>query len=247
MLAPYEGTWSTGIPPLTEEQCTMTSPAPMPRALRARSTPSGTPPVTWCSMRSALEAAARTRSGCATGSSMPSFSTPAIFARLARLGIIASMQPLHATSDMLIAERYWGARCAGAYAWKSLLEAGTALAFGSDCPVEIADPLAGIHAAVTRRRADGSPGPDGWRPEQPRAGLLGPGRPLHRRPGGPVRWPADARRTGGRACRRNAGRPRQNSARVCESPGGSWNGGFCCRSRQTRTIRHLRRQYPQFD
>jgi predicted amidohydrolase YtcJ len=40
------------------------------------------------------------------------------------------------------------------------------LAFGSDCPVETADPLAGIHAAVTRRRKDGSPGPEGWRPEQ---------------------------------------------------------------------------------
>jgi hypothetical protein len=40
------------------------------------------------------------------------------------------------------------------------------LAFGSDCPVETVSPLAGIHAAVTRRRADGSPGPDGWRPGQ---------------------------------------------------------------------------------
>ena len=86
--------------------------------------------------------------------------------RLARLDVIASMQPLHATSDMLIADRHWGARCAGAYAWRSLLSSGAHLAFGSDCPVEIPDPLAGIHAAVTRRRADGSPGPDGWRPEQ---------------------------------------------------------------------------------
>ncbi len=86
--------------------------------------------------------------------------------RLAALGVIASMQPLHATSDMLIADRHWGARSAGAYAWRSLLGSGARLAFGSDCPVEIPDPLAGIHAAVTRRRADGSPGPDGWRPEQ---------------------------------------------------------------------------------
>jgi len=86
--------------------------------------------------------------------------------RFKRLGIIASMQPLHATSDMLIAERYWGARSAGAYAWKSLLDSGAALAFGSDCPVEVCDPIAGIHAAVTRRRADGTPGPHGWRPEQ---------------------------------------------------------------------------------
>ncbi len=76
------------------------------------------------------------------------------------------MQPIHATSDMLIADRHWGGRCAGAYAWHSLLETGAALAFGSDCPVEIPDPFAGIHAAVTRRRADGTPGRDGWRPEQ---------------------------------------------------------------------------------
>ncbi len=86
--------------------------------------------------------------------------------RMARLGVIASMQPIHATSDMLIADRYWGARCAGAYAWRSLLEVGTTLAFGSDCPVERPDPILGIHAAVTRRRVDGTPDPQGWRPEQ---------------------------------------------------------------------------------
>ncbi len=86
--------------------------------------------------------------------------------RFARLGVIASMQPLHATSDMLIADRYWGERSRGAYAWKSLLQAGAALAFGSDCPVEVCNPFTGIHAAVTRRRMDGSPGPEGWRAEQ---------------------------------------------------------------------------------
>jgi hypothetical protein len=86
--------------------------------------------------------------------------------RLTALGVAASMQPLHATSDMLIADRHWGERGAGAYAWQSLLASGALLAFGSDCPVEIPDPLAGIHAAVTRRRADGSPGPEGWRPAE---------------------------------------------------------------------------------
>jgi predicted amidohydrolase YtcJ len=87
--------------------------------------------------------------------------------RLAELGVIASMQPVHATSDMLVAEEHWGSRrCAGAYALRALLERGTKLAFGSDCPVESLDPLAGIHAAVTRRRADGTPGPAGWHPEQ---------------------------------------------------------------------------------
>ncbi len=86
--------------------------------------------------------------------------------RLAELGVVASMQPLHATQDMLLADAHWGARCAGAYAWRSLLTAGTVLAFGSDAPVEDLSVLKGIHAAVTRRRADGSPGPEGWYPEQ---------------------------------------------------------------------------------
>jgi predicted amidohydrolase YtcJ len=86
--------------------------------------------------------------------------------RLARLGVIASMQPLHATQDMLLADALWGKRSAGAYAWRSLLDAGTVLAFGSDAPVEDMSVLKGIHAAVTRRRADGSPGPEGWYPEQ---------------------------------------------------------------------------------
>ena len=75
------------------------------------------------------------------------------------------MQPIHATSDMLIADRYWGDRCRTAYAWRSLLDAGAHLAFGSDCPIETLSPLAGIHAAVTRQRADGTP-EGGWYPEQ---------------------------------------------------------------------------------
>jgi predicted amidohydrolase YtcJ len=86
--------------------------------------------------------------------------------RLAALDIIASGQPIHATADIDLVERHWGARGATSYAWRSLLEAGTALAFGSDAPVENISPLAGIHAAVTRRRADGYPGPEGWYPEQ---------------------------------------------------------------------------------
>lgn len=91
---------------------------------------------------------------------------PQDISRLARLGVIASMQPIHATSDMLMADRYWGARSALSYAWRTQLEQGAALAFGSDAPVESPNPFWGIHAAVTRRRADGSPGPDGWVPVQ---------------------------------------------------------------------------------
>ena len=86
--------------------------------------------------------------------------------RLARLDVIASMQPVHATSDMQIADTYWGSRAAWSYAWKSQLEAGAHVAFGSDAPVESPNPFRGIHAAVTRRRPDGTPGPQGWHSEQ---------------------------------------------------------------------------------
>jgi hypothetical protein len=91
---------------------------------------------------------------------------PNDFERLAKIDVIASMQPIHATSDMLMSDKFWGKRSAGAYAWRTQLDAGARLAFGSDAPVETFDPLAGIHAAVTRRRADGSPAPNGWYPEQ---------------------------------------------------------------------------------
>jgi predicted amidohydrolase YtcJ len=91
---------------------------------------------------------------------------PRDYGRLAQLGLIASMQPLHATSDMHMADRYWGKRSAGAFALRTQLKAGAMFAFGSDCPVEVFAPLRGIHAAVTRRRLDGTPGPEGWYPEQ---------------------------------------------------------------------------------
>jgi len=69
------------------------------------------------------------------------------------------MQPIHAVSDRLIADREWGERVAHAYAWRALLDAGAVLAFGSDAPVEPADPLLGIDAATNwRRRAGWHPG-----------------------------------------------------------------------------------------
>ncbi len=87
--------------------------------------------------------------------------------RLARLDVLASVQPVHATSDMLIVDKYWGPRrAAGAYAFRRLLDSGAHLVFGSDGPIEPHDPLIGIHAAVTRRRADGSPGPTGWQGQE---------------------------------------------------------------------------------
>ncbi len=91
---------------------------------------------------------------------------PADAGRLAELRVIASMQPLHATSDMFMADHHWGARAALSYAWRTQLEAGARLAFGSDAPVETPNPFMGLHAAVTRRRADGAPSEQGWYPAQ---------------------------------------------------------------------------------
>ncbi len=78
--------------------------------------------------------------------------TPEDQRRLARLGVVASMQPIHAPHDSVMAERYWGGRVAHAYAWRSLLDAGAVLAFGSDAPVEPFNPLLGLYAAITRRQ-----------------------------------------------------------------------------------------------
>ena len=92
--------------------------------------------------------------------------SPEDLPRLVENGVIASMQPIHATSDMYISDKHLGSRSYGAYAFKTLLDMGTTLAFGSDCPVEVIDPLVGIHAAVTRRRADGTPNAEGWHPDE---------------------------------------------------------------------------------
>ncbi|WP_437662451.1 amidohydrolase [Sorangium sp. So ce1182] len=86
--------------------------------------------------------------------------------RFSALGVIASMQPTHATSDMAWAPARLGAhRLKGAYAWRSLRSSGARLVFGSDFPVEEPSPLLGIHAAVTRQDLSGQP-PGGWMPEE---------------------------------------------------------------------------------
>lgn len=86
--------------------------------------------------------------------------------RLVKHGIIASMQPTHATSDMYWAEARVGPeRVKGAYAWRTVLSAGGRLALGSDFPVELVNPFHGIHAAVTRQDQKNWP-EGGWYPEQ---------------------------------------------------------------------------------
>jgi predicted amidohydrolase YtcJ len=88
------------------------------------------------------------------------------FARMAALGVIASVQPYHAIDDGRWAERKIGAqRAQTTYAFRSFLDAGVPLAFGTDWPVAPLDPMRSIYAAVTRRTLDGEH-PDGWVPEQ---------------------------------------------------------------------------------
>ncbi|KAF5376300.1 hypothetical protein D9615_008482 [Tricholomella constricta] len=89
--------------------------------------------------------------------------------RLGKLGVIASIQPTHATSDMWYAEERLGPeRVKGLYAFRSMMAGGARITLGSDFPVEEVNPLVGFFAAITRVAKDGtSPhGPDGWFPEQ---------------------------------------------------------------------------------
>lgn len=88
------------------------------------------------------------------------------YPRFAKLGVIASMQPYHAIDDGRWAVKSIGPeRIKSSYAWKSLLDAGATLAFGSDWPVAPLDPVMGIYAAATRATLDGK-NPSGWVPEQ---------------------------------------------------------------------------------
>jgi len=91
---------------------------------------------------------------------------PSDIPRFAKLGVIASMQPTHCISDKKFCEKRIGAeRAKGAYAWKSLADAGATLAFGTDYQVEPLNPMEGLYAAVTRKDRLGEEG-EGWHPEQ---------------------------------------------------------------------------------
>ena len=86
--------------------------------------------------------------------------------RLQALDIVASVQPIHCTSDIDLVDKYWGGRSPFAYPFNSLLKNKTKILFGSDAPVESPNPFLGLHAAVTRKRINDNRFPDGWHPEQ---------------------------------------------------------------------------------
>lgn len=95
---------------------------------------------------------------------------PSDLARFARLGVIPSQQPVHATTDFPLSVQLLGDRATMHYPWRSLLGSGATLAFGSDAPVEPINPFYGVHAAVTRKTRDGEP--DGGREPQERLSVL---------------------------------------------------------------------------
>jgi predicted amidohydrolase YtcJ len=90
---------------------------------------------------------------------------PSDLERAAGSGIVLSMQPAHLLTDIELVERHWGERGRGAYAFRSLLQRGASLVFGSDVPVASLDPRTGIHAALERKGLNGAPA-NGWRPEE---------------------------------------------------------------------------------
>jgi predicted amidohydrolase YtcJ len=85
--------------------------------------------------------------------------------RFRRLGVLASVQPIHQLTDRAVARRHWGGRTARSYAWKSLAGAGARLAFGSDAPFDRAGPLLGLQAALLRREGEEPPA-EAFHPEQ---------------------------------------------------------------------------------
>lgn len=90
---------------------------------------------------------------------------PSDLDRAPKAGIVLSMQPAHLLTDIELVEQHWGSRGRGTYAFRSLLQRGARLVFGSDVPVASLDPRVGIHAALERKGFSGAPA-HGWRPEE---------------------------------------------------------------------------------
>jgi predicted amidohydrolase YtcJ len=161
MLQPYEGTQDRGMPITNEEDARMAMSVAAQAGLATTVHAIGDAAV-----RRALDL---------TGD-LPRLSIPhriehfqcihpSDLKRAALQGIVVSMQPAHLLTDIPLVERHWGERGRGAYAFRSLLQSGARLVFGSDVPVASLDPREGIYAALERKGCDGVPA-NGWRPEE---------------------------------------------------------------------------------
>jgi len=160
MLEPYVGTHDCGVPTLRREEIEAdmhtAAAAGLDIAVHA---------IGDAAVRTVLDAVEAVRPGRQVRIEHAQLVHPDDVPRFARLGVIASMQPIHAIADWRAADAHWGARAQHGYAWRSLLDAGAVLAFGTDAPVERMEPLLNLHAATTRVDPRGQP-PGGWYPEQ---------------------------------------------------------------------------------
>jgi len=164
LLEPYDGTADRGMELISPEELRATVSLAVKAGLSVAVHAIGDRAV-----RSALDALEAVRGRIASLALPPRLEHVQLAAqddlpRFAALGVAASMQPFHCVSDMELARRHWGTRTGRAYAWRSLLDRGALLAFGSDAPVESPNPAEGLAAAVTRERPS-RPG-DAFVPEQ---------------------------------------------------------------------------------
>jgi predicted amidohydrolase YtcJ len=167
LLQPYETSQTRGLSRLNGDEI-----ATLSRGARARGLGVAVHAIGDAAVRSVLDAFERLRADDAPAASSQllrlehaQLVDPSDLPRLAKLDVIASMQPNHCPSDRPMAQAEWGDRCSHAYPWKMLLDSGVTLAFGTDCPVEPLDPFLNLHAAVTRQDIHGQPS-GGWYPEQ---------------------------------------------------------------------------------
>ncbi|MGE5230649.1 MAG: amidohydrolase [Deltaproteobacteria bacterium] len=161
MLAPYEGSRDRGMPITTfeyaREAVLVAAKAGIAATVHA---------IGDAAVRQALDLLAEApRAGIPHRIEHFQCVHPADLGRAAGIGVVVSMQPAHLLTDIPLVERFWGERGRGAYSFRSVLAAGTTLAFGSDVPVASLDPREGVYAAVTRVSEDGTPAA-GWRPEE---------------------------------------------------------------------------------
>src|SRR5262245_28702757 len=163
LLEPYEGGNDRGLELIAPADLT----SPVTRAARG-GIATAIHAIGDRAVRSALDAFEAAGAAARSGAGGPSpalppriehvqLLDPSDLPRFAGLGVAASLQPLHCTSDIDIARRHWGARSERSYPWQSLLARGTRPAFGSDPPVEPPTTAAALHSAVTRQRRDGTP------------------------------------------------------------------------------------------
>ncbi|HEY3063670.1 MAG TPA: amidohydrolase [Chloroflexota bacterium] len=160
VLEPYEGTNDRGVPTLTPEEL-----AADMRAAADQGLDIAVHAIGDAAVRTVLDVVQTVRPGRLVRIEHAQLVHPDDVPRFAQLGVLASMQPIHAVADWRAADAHWGARARHGYAWRTLLDAGAVLALGTDAPVERLEPLLNLHAATTRVDPHGEPA-GGWYPEQ---------------------------------------------------------------------------------